>query len=226
MSATTSQFLFEGRSVACRRSGRVVFSALDFALSPGDGLVLRGPNGSGKSTLLQIMSGLLPPIGGAIFWQGRPIAEDQEAHASNLCYIGHNDALKPLLTAEENLRFWAAFHHEGFALERMVKKGLGVFGLAPLARMPTRSLSAGQKRRLCLARLLVNKAPLWLLDEPINALDEKSLLVLEKVIVAHRAQGGIVVLSSHGDAFPTGWGKLVLSDFSASPINDPTSAWL
>ncbi|GHU04038.1 cytochrome c biogenesis ATP-binding export protein CcmA [Alphaproteobacteria bacterium] len=218
--------MFEGRGVDCWRGGRAVFGALGFALSEGDGLALKGPNGSGKSSLLRIMAGLLQPAGGMVFWRSRPIARDPGKHADNLCYVGHSNGVKPLLTTEENLRFWAALHHRGPALEHAVRKGLGVFGLSPLAGLSARLLSAGQRRRLCLARLLTTGAPLWLLDEPAAALDEKSAQLLETIIAAHRARGGIVVLASHGERFPADWKELVMDDFPALPTRNPAALWL
>ncbi|MGF1610653.1 MAG: heme ABC exporter ATP-binding protein CcmA [Kiloniellales bacterium] len=186
--------LFEGRGLTCIRSERLVFAGLDFALPPGGALLLTGPNGSGKSSLLRLMAGLLPPAAGALLWDGRPITEDPEAHRARLHYLSHLDAVKPVLTARENLAFWAALHggeagNADAALERL--------GLAPLAELPGRLLSAGQKRRLALARVAAAPAGLWLLDEPTVALDQDSIARFTALLAEHRKGGGRVVAATH-----------------------------
>lgn len=184
---------FEGRSLQCRRGGRDVFAGLDFALPAGGALLLTGPNGSGKSSLLRLMTGLLRPASGALLWNGRPVAEEAEAHAARLHYLGHLDAVKPVLTVAENLHFWAALR--GGA--RVVDRALEAFALTELAAVPGRLLSAGQRRRLALARLVAAPAELWLLDEPSVGLDLASVGRLAAAIAAHRAGGGRVVVATH-----------------------------
>ena len=170
-----------------------MFSHLDFALGAGETLVLTGPNGSGKSSLLRMMAGLLPPLSGGIEWEGADIAEDREAHAARLHYVGHLDAVKLALTVAENLRFWAALRPDG----KGAGPALEQFGISALADLPARFLSAGQRRRLALARIAVSKAPLWLLDEPTVALDSEGVATVHEAIRNHCAEGGSCVVSTN-----------------------------
>jgi heme exporter protein A len=173
-----------------------VFAGLSFALSPGDVLVLRGPNGSGKSSLLRLLAGFLAPAAGQIAWAGESVALDPAAHRARLHYVGHTDAVKDPLTARENLAFAAALSG---APPSAAAAGLEGFDLVPLAAVPARYLSAGQRRRLALGRLLALRRPLWLLDEPGVGLDAASRERLEQALALHRAGGGIAVLATHGD---------------------------
>jgi len=182
---------FSGHGLACARGGRLVFARLNFSLSPGDCLILTGANGSGKSSLLRMMAGLLRPVIGSMSWGSTPL---DSSHGGRLAYIGHQDMIKPVLSAWENLKFLAALH--GVNPQPPV---LEPFGLSHLASVPGRMLSAGQKRRVALSRLIAAPVPLWLLDEPTTALDRASIAILESVIARHRAAGGMVVLSTHSD---------------------------
>jgi heme exporter protein A len=190
---------FEGRSLQCRRGGRDVFAGLSFDLPPGGALLLTGPNGSGKSSLLRLMAGLLKPAAGQLLWDGRPVAEAPEAHAARLHYLGHLDAVKPVLSVAENLRFWAALRHRGTGRSPAggLEAALESFALTDLAAVPGRLLSAGQRRRLALARLVAAPAELWLLDEPSVGLDHASLGRLAAAIARHRAGGGRVAVATH-----------------------------
>jgi heme exporter protein A len=172
----------------------LVFEGLDFELAPGGALVLTGPNGSGKSSLLRLMAGLTPPLLGALSWHGTSVAEDPAAHRARLHLVGHQDALKPVLTVAETLAFSAALRET--SVDRVLP-ALQRFHLAELADLPCRVLSAGQRRRLALARLLASPAPLWLLDEPSTGLDEASMLDLLAAIAEHRAGGGLVAIATH-----------------------------
>ncbi len=183
---------FTGRDLTCARGDRLVFADLGFALEPGEVLVLTGANGSGKSSLLRLMAGLARPSVGRIAWEGADIAEDPAAHAGRLHYVGHLDAVKPALTVAENLAFWAAVRGK-----RAVEAALGHFGIGHLAAMPARFLSAGQRRRLALARTLTAPARLWLLDEPTVALDAEGVAAVHASIEAHRAGGGLCVVSTN-----------------------------
>jgi heme exporter protein A len=196
---TPEPALLAAREVACRRGGRTVFEHLDLALRPGEALVLRGPNGSGKSSLLRLLAGLLRPLAGRIDWHGRPIGDDPPAHRARLHYVAHADALKPALTARENLEFAAALAGG----PATVTAALAGFGLEALADLPARFLSSGQRRRLTLARLLATARALWLLDEPGVGLDRASRERLEAAIARHRAGGGICVVATHGDVAVT-----------------------
>ena len=178
------------------RGERVIFAGLDLAVAAGDAVVLRGPNGAGKSTLLRILAGLLAPSVGAVTWDGAAITDDREAHGRRLRYAGHGDALKFALTARQNLAFWARF--EGTPVVA-VEGALERLGLARLGDLPAGILSAGQKRRLGLARLLLAPRPLWLLDEPTVSLDAASVEVLAGLIYEHRAGGGMVLVATHDE---------------------------
>jgi heme exporter protein A len=207
--------VFAGRGLVCVRGERLVFSGLDFALAAGDALVLLGPNGSGKSSLLRLMAGLLRPAAGELLWNGLPVAQDPEAHAGRIHYVGHHDAVKPVLSAAENLRFWARLHEPcAETAGRAVTAALARLGLEALANVPGKMLSAGQKRRLNLARLLAAPAPVWLLDEPTTALDKASVAALEAVIAEHRAGGGMVVVSTHLDIALPGCREMRLDEFA------------
>ncbi|HER27689.1 MAG TPA: heme ABC exporter ATP-binding protein CcmA, partial [Rhodospirillales bacterium] len=165
------------------------------ALAAGGALVLTGPNGSGKSSLLRLMAGLLAPAHGALTWAGQPTRDDPEAHNGRLHYVGHLDAVKPMLSVAENISFWAALRSP----QDRVAEALEAFGISRLAEIPARLLSAGQKRRVNLARIIAAPAPLWLLDEPTTALDRDTVQGLEKLIAEHRANNGRVVVSTHSE---------------------------
>ncbi len=202
---------FSGESLFCIRAARPVFGGLDFALREGGALVLTGPNGSGKSSLLRLMAGLSPPAAGRLSWDGEDIADDRQGHNERIRYLGHLDPVKPVLSVAENLSFWAAAAAE----ESDIPAALAAFGIGPLADVPGRYLSAGQKRRVNLARLLVRRSPLWLLDEPTTALDRDAVGMLAEVIAGHRAAGGMVVVSTHAELGISGAAALDLSDFPA-----------
>lgn len=183
--------VLEARDLACLRGERVVFAGLSLALPAGSALVLTGANGAGKSTLLRILSSLLRPAEGAVLWRGQDIAADPASHAMRLRYLSHQDAVKPALTVTENLAFFAALWGGDVAA------ALDAMALAPLAELPARVLSSGQRRRLALARLALSPVPLWLLDEPTTGLDAASVERLGPLLAAHRAAGGIVVAATH-----------------------------
>lgn len=206
-SAAQTLHSFSGDALACRRGGRLVFSGLSFRLAGGDALVLRGPNGSGKTTLLRLMAGLAQPFVGTLRWDDRALDVD---FGRQVRFIGHLDAIKPALTARENLAFWAALFG---AAPSDVEGALAVFDLGHLADFPARLFSAGQRHRLALARLKLGRAPLWLLDEPANTLDDASLKALTRVIATHRNAGGMVVIASHGEALASDAAMLSLDTF-------------
>ena len=205
--------LLEGQDLACMRGERMVFAGLSFALDAGDALVLTGPNGSGKSSLLRMLAGLLRPIRGRLLWQGDPVTRDADAHRTRVCYVGHQDPIKPLLSVRENLAFWSTL--QGGAVDG-VEPALARFGLTALAAEPARFLSAGQRRRLNLARLLACAAPLWLLDEPTVALDQEASTTLEAALAEQRARGGVVLLATHARITLPGAGSLALERFAWS----------
>jgi heme exporter protein A len=180
-----------GDKLSAVRGGRTLFADLAFAVEGGAALVLTGPNGVGKTTLLRIIAGLMPPAAGRIALEGG--ARDQAA--SEQChYVGHLSAIKPGLSIEENARFWSGFL--GGAPGRL-DAALDTFGLGALRDIPAGYLSAGQKRRLGLARLLLAERPLWLLDEPTTSLDSAAQEVLTGVVNEHLAAGGLAVAATH-----------------------------
>jgi heme exporter protein A len=187
---------FRGEGLACVRSERLVFTGLDFDLGPGDATFLVGPNGSGKSSLLRLMAGLAPPAAGTMKWDDFAARADPERHFGRFHYVGHADAVKPYLSVAENLALWAGLRGGG---ADDVAAALARFGLDRLADFAGRLLSAGQRRRLGLARLVATPAALWLLDEPTVALDRESVGALYDVIAAHRAGGGMAVIATNVD---------------------------
>jgi heme exporter protein A len=203
---------FSGQGLVCRRSERIVFADLDFSVEAGGALVLVGPNGSGKSSLLRLMAGLIRPYAGQLLRNGAPVRDDPASHRMGTAYLGHLDVLKPTLTTAENVAFWAGLvgrsSHADAALARM--------DLAALADLPARFLSAGQRRRTALARVIACGPPLWLLDEPTLGLDARSLVALEAALVDHRAAGGMVVTATHAPIDLPGATMLDLADFAMS----------
>jgi heme exporter protein A len=191
-----SEPLLRADGLACVRGGRIVFEGVSFALAPGDALLLRGPNGAGKSSLLRLLAGFLAPGAGAFWWDGRPALADPAEHRARLHLIGHSNAVKAALTVRENLRFAAAIAGAPVAL---IERALEGFALAALGDLPAGYLSAGQQRRLALARLLAAARPLWLLDEPDAGLDAANRAQLTRAVAAHRGRGGIAVIASHRD---------------------------
>jgi len=208
--------VFTGRDLTCLRGERLVFTGLSFRVAAGETLLLRGPNGSGKSSLLRCMAGLLAPIAGVQSWNDRPLAQDVDGHRARLRYLGHQDAVKPALTVQENLAFWQQLH--GHRDAAGIGRALADLALDHLADLPARLLSAGQRRRVALARLLAAPAVLWLLDEPTTALDDDSVERFVRMVGRHRDGGGMVVLSSHGDPGFAGQ-TLALADFA--PRGEP-----
>ena len=186
---------FEAHDVACIRGERPVFSGVSFRLEPGGALALVGPNGSGKSSLLRILAGLLRPAGGSLAWDGAPLDDDRSAHRRRLHYVGHLDAVKPTLTVAENLDGWARLR----GAARAAPGALDALGIEALADVPARFLSAGQRRRLALSRLLATPAAFWLLDEPTVTLDADAARRVAAMIAGHRAEGGMAIVATHGE---------------------------
>jgi heme exporter protein A len=205
---------FEGENLDCVRGERLVFAGLSFGLAPGGALVLEGRNGSGKTSLLRLMAGLARPAAGRVGWDGGDIRTDPEAHRARTRYIGHLDAVKPQLTVSENVAFWAAMHGGG---GNDPEGGLAAFGLQALGDTPARFLSAGQRRRLALARLVAAPAPLWLLDEPTIALDREAVDSLLAAIARHRATGGMAAIATNVDIAVPGAETLALAAFAPPP---------
>ena len=180
-----------GENLACRRGGRIVFANLSFSVSSGEMLILRGPNGAGKTSLLRLIAGLAPPASGKLVLEGGDgdLSVGQQSH-----YIAHQNASKPQLTVMENLRFWAKFHGGD---EARIYEAIEAMDLKRLTGYAAGLLSAGQKRRLALARLALVERPVWLLDEPTVGLDVASVARLRGLMEAHLAAGGIVIATTH-----------------------------
>jgi heme exporter protein A len=183
--------MLEAQELACWRGERAVFAGLSFTLAPGGALLLTGANGAGKSSLLRLLAGLIPVAEGRLLWGGQDALADRVTHAARLRYLSHADALKPSLTARENLDFYARLWggEAGAALAAL--------GLTDLAELPARVLSSGQKRRLALARLALAPAAIWLLDEPTVGLDATSVERLGALLARHRDAGGMVLAATH-----------------------------
>ncbi|MCZ4280934.1 heme ABC exporter ATP-binding protein CcmA [Kiloniella laminariae] len=191
------QSLFTGEKLTCIRGGRTVFTGLDLSISQGEALVLEGPNGSGKSSLIRLLSGLVRPRSGHLFWHGQDVTREPEIYQQQLHYIGHRNAIKPVLTVLENLSYWAGFSPEKPSDLSRLEQALIQFNMLALKDTPANLLSSGQSRRLALSRLLATEKALWLLDEPSVGLDVNSVALLETAICAHRAKGGAVILATH-----------------------------
>jgi heme exporter protein A len=192
------------------RGGQPVFSGVAFALGKGDALVVTGPNGSGKSTLLRVVAGLLPLAGGSVRLEGGGEAFPTAASAGH--YLGHLNAMKPALTVMENLVFWRDFCGDN---DVSVAAALGTVGLGAIGHLPFGYLSTGQKRRAAIARLLVSRRPLWLLDEPTAGLDAESARQFSALLEKHRADGGMIVAATHMPLGVEGAKELELGEVGA-----------
>ncbi len=204
--------MFEGHDLTCIRGERHVFAGLGFAVPAGGALVLVGPNGSGKSSLLRLMAGLSRPASGVLSWAGVPIGDDPEAHRARVRYVGHLDCVKAVLSVRENLSFWTGQH--GPAGPDEVRRGLEAFALENLADLPGQVLSAGQRHRLALARLVASPGELWLLDEPTVGLDTAAQARLRAAIVEYRESGGRVIAATHTPLDLAGAQTLALAPFA------------
>jgi heme exporter protein A len=188
-----------GRNVKCVRGGRDVFSELNFEASSGEALAVVGANGAGKTSLLRMIAGLLPVSGGSIGLEG---GETELTLAEQAHYLGHRDPLKPALSVVENLSFWRDFIGGETAdtkdtLKEKTRQSLAAVGLDHSIDLPAAYLSAGQRRRLSIARLLLVQRPIWLLDEPGNALDAGGQTMIAGLMRDHLARGGLIVATTH-----------------------------
>jgi heme exporter protein A len=183
--------VLRAESLTAIRGERLVFQDVSFELRDGGALILSGRNGSGKSTLLRLLAGLVRPEAGRLLWNDMDALADRTEHGSRVALLGHQDALKPGLTAAENLAFAARLSGQP------VTAALAGLDLEELADLPARMLSAGQKRRLALARVSLSGAPLWLLDEPTLGLDDPAVDLLGALLARHRDGGGMIVAATH-----------------------------
>jgi heme exporter protein A len=187
--------LFEARSLCCIRDDRVLFESLDFQINPGQALVLEGRNGSGKTSLLRILCGIRLPESGQLLWEGVDIFRLGPEFHEHIAYLGHKDGSKLDLTPLENLRIAQGLGkpRKGIDLEQALDQ-VGLYGFEDV---PTRNLSAGQQRRLAIARLLVTDARLWILDEPFTSLDRKGIEHMERLFETHLMHGGMAAMTTH-----------------------------
>ena len=181
--------------LACERDWRLLFERLNVRVQPGDMLQVSGPNGSGKTSLLRLLSGLMHPSAGDVLIKGESIQQQRGELARNLLWLGHAAGIKGLLTAEENLSWLAALHHG--ASRDQIWQALADVGLKGFEDVPCHTLSAGQQRRVALARLYLDAPALWILDEPFTALDKQAVTQLERHLAQHCEQGGMVIFTTH-----------------------------
>ena len=187
----------EANALECVRGGRTLFQNLSFALGAGELLEVTGPNGSGKTSLLRMLCGLLAPEAGQILWRGKKIKALKEEYLKELAYLGHVGGVKAELSAAENLRIHYGLMEGRRPGDEKVGSALERMGLEGRAAQPAKTLSQGQQRRLALARLLISGRALWVLDEPLTALDGTGVRLVHSVIEEHLKGGGLAVLTTH-----------------------------
>jgi len=182
----------EAKGLLCERDDRILFSDLSFDVNAGEWIQIVGGNGAGKTTLLRLLTGLARPDAGEVCWQAEPLHRVRDSYHQNLLWIGHQPGIKTRLTALENLRF---FHHHGDTARCL--EALAQAGLAGYEDLPVNQLSAGQQRRVALARLWLTHASLWILDEPFTAIDVNGVDRLTRRMADHTARGGMVIMTTH-----------------------------
>jgi len=190
--------MLEVKNLECVRGTRRLFRDLSFSASPGELVELRGANGSGKTSLLRIISGLATPARGEVLWQNKPIRVLREEYYALVAYLAHQNGLKDELTPTENVRISSGVAGQSLTDEE-AQRVLASVGLRDQANIPTRALSAGQRRRVGLARLLTSKATVWLLDEVLTSLDEAAMEMTRRFMVEHLRAQGIVIVATHQD---------------------------
>lgn len=191
----TMTYSLQARGLQCIRNDMVLFSALDLQLQCGDLLQIEGSNGSGKTSLLRILSGLSTPNEGGIYWNDRNIREYQYEYLRNISYVGHQNGIKAELSAMENLEL--AGRLSDSHSETTPQQALQRFGLLGYEDIPVRKLSAGQRRRIALARLLISAAKLWILDEPFTSLDDDGKQLIKQMLETHIERQGMIILATH-----------------------------
>ncbi|UJF18750.1 cytochrome c biogenesis heme-transporting ATPase CcmA [Vibrio sp. SS-MA-C1-2] len=191
--------MLDVKNLSCIRDERVLFDELSFSVTKGELIQVEGPNGAGKTSLLRILTGLAPADEGEIYWCGERIQSAREEFHQDLLFLGHHSGVKAELTAFENLAFIQSLHAKKD--EDKIWQALAKVGLAGREDIPAGQLSAGQQRRVGLARLWLSEQILWILDEPLTAIDKQGVAVLEELFMAHADNGGIVILTTHQDMF-------------------------
>ncbi|EEW07145.1 cytochrome c biogenesis heme-transporting ATPase CcmA [Vibrio mimicus] len=192
--------MLEVKNLTAIRDERVLFESLSFEIHAGELVQIEGRNGTGKTTLLRIIAGLGESECGEILWQQKKIQSDRESYHQDLLFLGHQTGIKRELTALENLRFYQAVHQQVID-KPAIFQALVKVGLVGREDVPVAQLSAGQQRRVALARLWLSQKRLWILDEPLTAIDKQGVKVLEALFLSHAEQGGIVILTTHQDMF-------------------------
>ncbi|MDN2662862.1 cytochrome c biogenesis heme-transporting ATPase CcmA [Psychromonas sp. 14N.309.X.WAT.B.A12] len=187
--------MLECRNLTCVREQRVLFKQLNFMLSAGEILHLEGPNGAGKTSLLRLLTGLSSAYSGDIYWQQENIIKQRESYYKALLYLGHKSGIKPELTVLENLQSFQRLYST--QADADLFEALLMVGLVGYEYVPAAQLSAGQQRRIALARMYITDCKLWILDEPFTSLDKHAVQVLEKRLIKHAEQGGAIVLTTH-----------------------------
>jgi heme exporter protein A len=187
--------MLEANELTCIRDDWTLFSGLSFRLEPSQALLIEGHNGSGKSSLLSLLCGLRSPDAGQIFWDGQDIEHNRVEYNQHIAYIGHKDGIKLDLTARENLAIAQTLGAADTGVE--VRDALATMELAGYEDSPARNLSAGQRRRVGLARLLLNRCRLWILDEPFTSLDRRGIALVERLIADHLGNDGMLAMTSH-----------------------------
>ncbi|OEF23671.1 cytochrome c biogenesis heme-transporting ATPase CcmA [Vibrio rumoiensis] len=193
--------MLEVRDLTAIRDEKELFQSIAFSVSPGDLIQVEGRNGSGKTTMLRIITGLGDCESGKILWKGVDTHKDRDAFHEDLLFIGHQTGVKKELTAFENLSFYQKMNGSKGVTEDDIWLALAKVGLAGKEDIPAGKLSAGQQRRVALARLWLSKHPLWILDEPLTAIDKQGIKVIEALFIEHTNQGGMILFTTHQDMF-------------------------
>lgn len=193
--------MLEAKSLSCVRDDRLLFDELSFLVSPGDIVQVEGPNGAGKTSLLRVIAGLAQPDSGEVLWHGENTRSNREQYHQDLLFLGHQPGIKSMLTPFENLQFYQAVRQPRNA--KAIWQALEQVGLVGYEDLPVAQLSAGQQRRVALARLWLSNHPLWILDEPLTAIDKQGVVELSALFEHHAQQGGMVLLTTHQDLMST-----------------------